>query len=65
MPCTYDLEVAAASTSTALDDGEVPLRFHFNGTVFYEARTARLQIVRIPWDRSARYSHAGRGLAAR
>ena len=44
VPCTYDLEVAARSTSTALADGEAPLRFHFNGTVFYEAADGRMQI---------------------
>ena len=32
VPCTYDLEVAAAKYLDALPDGEVPLSFHFTGT---------------------------------
>jgi len=55
VPCTYDLELAAAKYFYGLADGEAPLRFHFNGTVFYEADDARLQIVQIPWDRSPRF----------
>jgi Family of unknown function (DUF6084) len=55
VPCTYDLELAAAKYFYGLADGEAPLRFHFNGTVFYEADDGRLQIVQIPWDRSPRF----------
>ena len=51
------------STSTGSPDGEAPLRFHFNGTVFYEADDGRMQIVQVPWDRSAALRDAGRGLA--
>jgi hypothetical protein len=39
VPCTYDLEVAAAKYFYAVRDGHVPLSFHFNGSVFY--RTPR------------------------
>jgi hypothetical protein len=35
VPCTYDLEVAAAKYFYAVQDGEVPLTFHFNGNVFF------------------------------
>ncbi len=55
VPCTYDLEIAAAKYFHGLDDGAAPLRFHFNGTVFYEAQDGRMQIVQIPWDRSPRF----------
>jgi hypothetical protein len=53
--CTYDLELAAAKYFHGLADGAAPLRFHFNGTVFYEADDGRMQIVQIPWDRSPRF----------
>jgi len=53
--CTYDLELAASKYFDALE-GEAPLRFHFNGTVFYEAEDGRLQLVQIPWDRSVRFA---------
>jgi hypothetical protein len=55
VPCTYDLELASAKYFHGLDDGTAPLRFHFNGTVFYEAEDGRMQIVQIPWDRSPRF----------
>ncbi len=55
VPCTYDLEIAAAKYFHGLEDGVAPLRFHFNGTVFYEADDGRMQIVQIPWDRSPRF----------
>ena len=52
--CTYDHELAACKYFEGLD-GEAPLRFHFNGTVFYEGKEGRLQVVQIPWDRSVRF----------
>jgi hypothetical protein len=52
VPCTYDLEVAAARYLDALPDGEVPLSFHFSGRIFY--RGEDVQIVLTPWT-SATY----------
>ena len=54
--CTYDLEVAASKYFHGLEDGEAPLRFHFSGTVFYEAEDGLDADLQIPWDRSVRYS---------
>ena len=54
VPCTYDLEVASAKYFDALEDGEAPLRFHFTGSVFYCGENGRLQLVRVPWDATAR-----------
>ena len=56
VPCTYDLEVAAAKYFYALRDGLVPLSFHFNGTVFYRGADGRLQGVPVPWSATARFS---------
>jgi Family of unknown function (DUF6084) len=55
IPCTYDLEVASAKYFAGLEGGEVPLRFHFNGTIMYEEE-GRMQMVQVPWDRSTRFS---------
>lgn len=52
VPCTYDLEVAAAKYFYAVEDGEVPLSFHFNGQVFFRGPDGRLQVTLIPWSRS-------------
>ena len=53
--CTYDHELAAAKYFGGLGGGVAPLRFHFNGSVFYEDDDGRMQIVQVPWDRSPRF----------
>jgi Family of unknown function (DUF6084) len=55
VPCTYDLEVAAAKYFYALDGGVVPMSFHFNGTILYRDADARLQVVPVPWSATARF----------
>ena len=55
LPCTYDLEVAAAKYFYALQDGSVPLSFHFNGTIFYRGDDGRLQMTPVPWSASAQF----------
>jgi Family of unknown function (DUF6084) len=55
LPCTYDLEVASAKYFHALAGGEVPLSFHFNGTVFYRRPGGTLQVVPVPWSASAQF----------
>lgn len=58
VPCTYDLEVAAAKYFYAVRDGVVPLSFHFNGNVFYRDGDGRLQMTPISWSTTARYGMA-------
>ena len=55
IPCSYDLELAAAKYFHALADGEVPLAFHFNGTVLYRGDEDRLQVVPLPWTSTAQF----------
>jgi hypothetical protein len=55
LPCSYDLEVAAAKYFYALSDGFVPLSFHFSGTVFYRD-AGRLQVAPVSWSATAQYS---------
>jgi hypothetical protein len=55
LPCSYDLELAAAKYLHALPGGEVPLALHFNGTVYYRDGNGGLQMVLIPWSSSAGY----------
>ena len=50
VPCTYDLELAAAKYFYSLPGGEVPLSFHFNGTVCYRGDDGRMQVVQVPWS---------------
>lgn len=50
IPCTYDLNIAAAKYFYALEQGEVPLLFLFSGTVFYGAPDGQMQIQQISWN---------------
>ncbi|MHB8658405.1 MAG: DUF6084 family protein [Solirubrobacteraceae bacterium] len=52
LPCTVDLELAAAKYLYSLPDGEVPAAMHFNGTIYYRGEDGGLQMVLIPWDKS-------------
>jgi hypothetical protein len=53
--CTYDLEVASAKYFDSLGDGDVPLSFHFSGTVLYCGAEDRLQVVLVPWSCTSRW----------
>ena len=54
VPCTYDFEVAAAKYFHALEDGEVPLRFLFSGTVFAKGENG-FNVHQVPWEKEAAY----------
>jgi hypothetical protein len=54
MPCTYDFEVAAAKYLHSLGDGEIPLLFLFNGTVFAKG-PAGLSVSQLAWHKDATY----------
>jgi hypothetical protein len=55
VPCSYDLEVNAASYLSGLERGEVPLEFLFSGSVFYAGPGGMLQTARISWESEAEY----------
>ncbi len=55
IPCSYDLELAAAKYLHSLPGGKVPLALHFNGIVYYANERGGLQMVLIPWSRSIDY----------
>jgi len=52
VPCSYDLELAAAKYLYSLADGEAPLALHFNGTIYYPGDDGGLQMVLLPWNKS-------------
>lgn len=52
--CTYDLEVSSARFFHALDEGEIPLRFLFSGTIFF-AGDGRFSVAPVPWNTEATY----------
>lgn len=55
VPCTLDFSLAATKYFAALKDGDIPLRFLFSGTVFYEAEAGGLQAAPISWDKEAAF----------
>jgi hypothetical protein len=56
VPCSYDLEVAAARYLAALEDDEVPLELLFSGSVFFTTPEGLLQTARIAWDSDVEYA---------
>jgi hypothetical protein len=54
VPCSYDLEVAAAKYFHALDDGVIPLLFLFSGTVFAKG-PAGLSVAQVPWHKDSNF----------
>ena len=53
VPCTFDFNVAATKYFHGLDDGDLPLRFLFSGTVFYADEASGLQVAPISWQKEA------------
>lgn len=54
LPCSYDLETAAARYLQALDGGDVPLRLLFSGTVF-RGGPGGLRVEPVPWSAEAEH----------
>ena len=63
VPCSYDMELAAAKYFHSLPDGEVPLGFNFNGTIHYRGDDGRLQMSLVPWSATTDYRMDGRRVA--
>jgi len=55
LPCTYDFEVSASKYLHAVENGLVPLRFLFTGTVFTRGDNG-FSVQQVPWDAEATYS---------
>jgi hypothetical protein len=53
VPCSYDLELAAAKYFYSLPDGAAPLSFHFSGSILHRGEDGQVQIVLVPWSCSA------------
>lgn len=54
VPCSYDFEVSASKYLHALRDGEIPLVFLFNGTVFSRGDSG-FTVQQLSWDAEASY----------
>lgn len=56
VPCTYDLEIAAAKYFYSLPGGMVPLTFLFSGMVLYrEAGGGAMHVTPVPWSCTTRW----------
>jgi hypothetical protein len=54
IPCTYDLEVAAAKYFHALDEGDIPLLMLFSGTVFTKGESG-FSVEQVPWHKEVSF----------
>lgn len=52
---TFDLELAAARYFYALPEGEVPMTFHYSGSIFYRGEEGQIQIVQVPWSCQSKF----------
>lgn len=56
VPCSWDFNLAAVKYFDGLEDGEVPLRLLFSGTVFYRQQPAGpVQVWPVPWSSECEY----------
>jgi hypothetical protein len=55
VPCTFDFNVAATKYFSGINEGEVPISFYFNGTVFYAGEQEALRVSPISWEKEAFY----------
>ena len=51
--CSFDHEVVAAKYLYSVRDGDIPLAFNFNGTIYYRDADGRLQMTLVPWSCTA------------
>jgi hypothetical protein len=54
VPCGYDIDLATVSYLHAVREGDVPLRFLFSGTMFYQA-DGGLRAAQVPWEAEASF----------
>jgi hypothetical protein len=54
VPCTFDFNVVVTKYFAGLDNGDIPLSFFFNGTIFY-ADDGPLQVSQISWEKEASF----------
>lgn len=52
---TFDLELAATRYLYSLPDGEVPLTFHYSGSILYRGDEGQIQIVQVPWSCQSKF----------
>jgi hypothetical protein len=55
VPCTFDFNVAATKYFAGLNDGDIPVSFYFNGTIFYAKADGGVQVAQISWDKEGQY----------
>lgn len=51
----FDLELAATKYFYSLPDGDIPLTFHFSGSIYYRGEAGRVQVVQVPWSCQAKF----------
>jgi Family of unknown function (DUF6084) len=55
VPCTFDFNVGVTKYFEGLDEGHIPVRFYFSGTIFFATASEGLQVEKISWEKEASY----------
>jgi hypothetical protein len=55
VPCTFDFSVATTKYFNGLDNGDIPLRLMFSGSVFYRDAAGALTVAPISWNEEATF----------
>jgi len=55
VPCTFDFNVASTKYFHGLNEGDLPLKVLFSGTVFYQSDQEGLQVAPISWEKEAKF----------
>lgn len=53
--CTFDFNVASTKYFHGMSEGELPLKFLFSGTVFYQSEQEGLRVAPISWEKEAKF----------
>lgn len=55
LECSEDMSAAVGKYLYSVADGEVPLAFVFNGSIFYKGDEEKIQVTQLPWDKEASF----------
>lgn len=56
LECSEDMTAAIGKYMYSLDEGDIPLAFIFNGSIFYKGDHENVQVVQLPWEKETSFS---------
>jgi hypothetical protein len=55
LECNEDMTAAIGKYMHSLKDGDIPLAFIFNGSIFYKGAQKNVQVMPLPWEKETSY----------